>query len=180
MVVSSHRLASEVGVEVLRNGGNAVDAAIATGLALAVVHPSAGNLGGGGFMLVFTTNGEATVFDLREKAPLAAHRNMFLGPNGKYLKNSNHEGYRAVGVPGTVAGFDLALHRLGTRSWTELASPAIKLAEEGFPLSEVMAKEFRARKKDWLKCPASVIQPATGQRLGTADRRAPDGAAVGY
>ena len=156
MVVSSHRRASEAGVEVLRNGGNAVDAAIATGLALAVVHPSAGNLGGGGFMLVFMKSGEIVAFDFREKAPWAARPDMFLGANGKYLKDSNHEGYRSVGVPGTVAGFDLALNRFGTRPWKDLAAPAVRLAEDGFPLSEAMAKEFSKRRKDWRRCPAAA------------------------
>lgn len=156
MVVSAQRRASEAGVEVLRRGGNAVDAAIATGLALAVVHPSAGNLGGGGFMLVFTKSGEVVALDFRETAPQGARADMFLGRNGKYVKNSNHDGYRAVGVPGTVAGFDLARTRFGTRSWAELAAPAVKLAEEGFPLTETMAKEFGKRRKDWLKCPAAA------------------------
>ncbi|MBI5386760.1 MAG: gamma-glutamyltransferase [Verrucomicrobia bacterium] len=156
MVVSSQRLASEIGADVLREGGNAVDAAVATGLALAVVHPSAGNLGGGGFMLVFTKSGEVTAFDFRETAPLAARADMFLGPNGKYRKDSNHDGYRAVGVPGTVAGFDLALNRFGSRSWKELAAPAVLLAEDGFPLTDAMANEFRKRKKEWLKFPSSA------------------------
>jgi gamma-glutamyltranspeptidase / glutathione hydrolase len=140
MVVSAQRRASEVGVRVLQEGGNAVDAAIATGLALAVVHPSAGNLGGGGFMLVMTKHGEATAFDFREKAPAQARPDMYLDASGSYLPNSNHEGYRAVGVPGTVAGFDLALKRFGTRSWNQLAAPAGQLAEEGFPLGESMAR----------------------------------------
>lgn len=156
MVVSAHRLASELGAEVLRSGGNAVDAAIVTGLALAVVHPSAGNLGGGGFMLVFTRQGEVVAFDFREKAPLAARANMFLDAGGQYVTNSNHEGYRAVGVPGTVAGFDLALRRFGSRSWKELAAPAVTLAENGFPLSAALAREFQKRETNWLKYPASA------------------------
>jgi gamma-glutamyltranspeptidase/glutathione hydrolase len=156
MVVSSHRLASEVGLEVLRQGGKAVDAALATGLALAVVHPSAGNLGGGGFMLIFREDGEVVAFDFRETAPRAAGPGMFLDARGDYLKNSNHEGYRTVGVPGTVAGFALALNRFGTRTWSELAAPAVRLAEEGFPLTENMAKDFKERRKDWRKYPASA------------------------
>jgi len=155
MVVSSHALASEVGVQVMREGGNAVDAAVATGLALAVVHPSAGNIGGGGFMVVFTKSGEVTTFDFREKAPEAANKNMYLDSNGNYIKDSNHEGYRSVGVPGTIAGFDLALKRFGTRSWTNLTAPAIKLAEEGFALSAPLAERFSKLKADWKKYPAS-------------------------
>ncbi|HEX9614051.1 MAG TPA: gamma-glutamyltransferase, partial [Bacteroidota bacterium] len=93
MVVSSHFLASEVGVQVLRNGGNAVDAAVATGLALAVVHPAAGNIGGGGFMIVCTADGKVTSFDFREKAPLTADKRMYLDSSGAYIRNLNHEGY---------------------------------------------------------------------------------------
>ncbi|MBI5464536.1 MAG: gamma-glutamyltransferase [Ignavibacteriales bacterium] len=156
VVVSSHYLASELGVQVLKNGGNAVDAAVATGLALAVVHPSAGNIGGGGFMIVYTTTGEVTAFDFREKAPLAAHGKMYLDNNEKYINDLNHEGYLSVGVPGTVAGFDLALKRFGTKSWKELAAPAVALAEEGFLLSASMANEFTSYEKDWKKYPSSA------------------------
>ena len=156
MVVSSHYLASEVGVEVLKHGGNAVDAAVATGLALAVVHPAAGNIGGGGFMIVFTKSGEVTAFDFREKAPLAAHEKMYLDKNGKYIEDLDHEGYLAVGVPGTVAGFDLAVKRFGKKSLKELIAPAIKLAEQGFPLSAAMAEGFADYKKDWMIYPSSA------------------------
>lgn len=155
MVVSSHRLASKAGVEVMQSGGNAVDAAIATGLALAVVHPSAGNIGGGGFMIVHTAGGEVAAFDFREKAPGAAHERLFLDANGKYTGNANHEGYLSVGVPGTVAGFDLALKKFGTKSWKELVAPAVKLAEEGFELSAPLAGAIGRLKKDWDKYPAS-------------------------
>lgn len=156
MVVSSHVLASEVGVSVLRSGGNAVDAAVATGLALAVVHPAAGNIGGGGFMIVFTKDGEVTTFDFREKAPQAATRGMYTDSTGTYIEDLNHEGYLSIGVPGTVAGFDLALKRFGTRSWKELTAPAVKLAEEGFPLSWDMVDDFRYLKEDWKKYPSSA------------------------
>jgi gamma-glutamyltranspeptidase / glutathione hydrolase len=152
MVVSSHHLASQVGVDVMRSGGNAIDAAIATGLALAVVHPSAGNIGGGGFMVVFTKNGEITTFDFREKAPQAAHERMFTGDG----KTNHHEGYQSVGVPGTIAGFDLALRRLGTKKWRHLTAPAMKLAEHGFPLSASQADAFAKLKTDWQKYPASA------------------------
>ncbi|MEP0821632.1 MAG: gamma-glutamyltransferase, partial [Ignavibacterium sp.] len=156
MVVSSHVLASEVGVSVLRSGGNAVDAAVATGLALAVVHPAAGNIGGGGFMIVFTKDGEVTTFDFREKAPLAATRGMYTDSTGTYIEDLNHEGYLSIGVPGTVAGFDLALKRFGTRSWKDLAAPAVKLAEDGFPLSWDMVDDFKYLKEDWKKYPSSA------------------------
>lgn len=152
MVVSSHHLASEVGVDVMRAGGNAVDAAIATGLALAVVHPSAGNIGGGGFMVVFTKSGEVTTFDFREKAPLAAHERMFTGDG----KTNHHEGYKSVGVPGTIAGFDLALQRFGTKKWRDLTAPAIRLAENGFELSAAQADAFARLKNDWQKYPSSA------------------------
>jgi len=156
MVVSSHPLASEAGVEVMKKGANAIDAAVATGLALAVVHPAAGNIGGGGFMVIVTKEGKATTIDFREKAPGTAHRNMYLDKSGKYLEDSNHEGYRAVGVPGTVAGFDLALKKYGTKSWKELAGPAIRLAEAGFKLSRAMGNDFRSLKNDFRKYPASA------------------------
>jgi gamma-glutamyltranspeptidase/glutathione hydrolase len=151
MVVSSHSLASEVGLEVLRSGGNAVDAAIATGLALAVVHPSAGNIGGGGFMLIMLKNGGVTSFDFRETAPLAASPEMFAK-----LDNSNHEGYKSIGVPGTIAGFDAALKGSGSKPLKELIAPAIKLADEGFALSDAQAVAFAKLKADWKKYPSSA------------------------
>lgn len=156
MVVSSHRLASEAGVQALQSGGNAVDAAVATGMALAVTHPSAGNIGGGGFMVVYSKSGEVTTFDFREKAPMAATERMYLDASGNYLKDSNHEGYRAVGVPGTVAGFDLALKRFGTKSWHELTEPAVRLAENGFPLSPALAGAFARFRTNWEKYPAGA------------------------
>src|SRR5688572_2093293 len=168
MVVSSHALASEVGVNVLRKGGNAVDAAVATGIALAVVHPSAGNIGGGGFMVVFTKSGEVTTFDFREKAPLSAHELMFTGDG----KTNHHEGYKSVGVPGTVAGFDLALKRFGTKSWNELTAPAVRLAERGVELSPAMAKAFERLKDDWEKYPpsAKVFLKRNGTAFSAAER----------
>jgi len=156
MVVSSHYLASEVGVKVLKSGGNAVDAAVATGLALAVVHPAAGNLGGGGFMIVCTKDGQVTAFDFREKAPAAADERMYLDAHGNYIDDLNHEGYLAVGVPGTVAGFDLALKKFGKKSWKELAAPAVELAEKGFILSWGMTDDFRYLQEDFKKYPASA------------------------
>ena len=156
MVVSARSLASEAGVEIMKNGGNAIDAAIATGLALAVVQPGAGNIGGGGFMVVVMKDGRSSAFDFREKAPGAARKNMYLDAAGKYIRNSNHEGYRAVGVPGTVAGFDVALKKLGTKSWKELTRPAIRLAEEGFRLSHAMGADFKNMRKDFARYPSTA------------------------
>ncbi|HEY6227578.1 MAG TPA: gamma-glutamyltransferase, partial [Verrucomicrobiae bacterium] len=151
MVVSSHALASEVGVDVLRSGGNAVDAAIATGLALAVVHPSAGNIGGGGFMLVMLKDGSVTSFDFRETAPAAASAEMYAS-----LDNSNHEGYKSIGTPGTLAGFNAALKKFGRKPLKDLIAPAVKLAEDGFPLSPAQASAFAKLKPDWQKYPTSA------------------------
>ncbi|MDZ7268217.1 MAG: gamma-glutamyltransferase [candidate division KSB1 bacterium] len=156
MVVSSHRLASEVGVQILQNGGNAVDAAIATGFALAVTLPSAGNLGGGGFMIVHMADGRISAFDFREKAPAAAHAKMYLNAAGVYDEPINHEGYLAIGVPGTVAGFFLAHERFGRKAMKELIAPAIKLAEQGFPVSWGLHEDFRYLKEEFLKYPASA------------------------
>ncbi len=156
MVVSSHKLASEAGVRILKDGGNAVDAAIATGLTLAVVHPAAGNIGGGGFMIVYTKDGKVTAFDFREKAPLAAHHRMYVDSAGDYIDESSHEGYLAIGIPGTIAGFDLAHKRFGTKPWKELVEPALDFADNGFPLSWSMADDFKYLKDDFRKYPSSA------------------------
>ncbi|QXD16359.1 gamma-glutamyltransferase [Rhodocaloribacter litoris] len=144
MVVSTHYLASEVGVDVLRRGGNAVDAAVATAFALAVVHPAAGNIGGGGFLVYHGADGTVTAFNFREKAPLAATETMFLDEHGEIRDNANHEGPLSVGVPGTVAGLWLAHRRLGTLPWADLVEPAVRLAREGFPVSWDLADDLRA------------------------------------
>ncbi|MBK7476561.1 MAG: gamma-glutamyltransferase [Haliscomenobacter sp.] len=133
MVVSSHYLASEAGKEALRKGGNAIDAAVATAFALAVTLPSAGNIGGGGFLVSYGADGKTTTFNFREKAPLAASATMYLDENGAIRNNSNHEGLLSVGVPGTVAGLWMAHQRLGSLPWAELVQPAVDLAEKGFP-----------------------------------------------
>jgi gamma-glutamyltranspeptidase/glutathione hydrolase len=134
MVSSVSEIASQVGVDVLKRGGNAVDAAVAVGLALAVVWPSAGNLGGGGFMVIRLANGKATAIDYREMGPAAAHRNVYLDEKGEYIKESSTYGHRAAGVPGTVAGLAYALEKYGTMKWADVAEPARKLAAEGFPV----------------------------------------------
>jgi len=135
MVVSSNVLASQVGVDILKKGGNAIDASIATAFALAVTHPSAGNIGGGGFLVFMNAAGEATTIDFREKAPLAATAKMFLDNDGKLIEESNHNGLKAVGVPGTVAGLYLAHQKYGKLTWNELVQPAVDLAKKGFVMT---------------------------------------------
>lgn len=139
MVVSEHPEASRAGAEVLAAGGNAVDAAIATGFALAVTHPSAGNIGGGGFMVIRFPDGASTALDFRERAPGAAYPEMFVGPDGEYSSEIHHRSHRAVGVPGTVAGFDKAHKLYGAMNWERLVYPSVVLAEDGFELSERLA-----------------------------------------
>jgi gamma-glutamyltranspeptidase/glutathione hydrolase len=135
MVVSVNPIASRVGADVLARGGNAVDAAVAVALALAVTWPCAGNLGGGGFLLVRRADGRAELIDYRETAPARAAREMYLDAHGQLQRGASTVGPRAVAVPGTVAGLALALERHGTRPWAELVEPARKLAAEGYPLT---------------------------------------------
>ena len=158
MVVSSNIIASEVGAEVLRAGGNAVDAAIATGFALAVVHPTAGNIGGGGFMVIRFPDGTATALDFREKAPLAAHPEMFLDEKGEYSREIHHNSHLAVGVPGTVAGFALAHEKYGSGDWARLVNPAVGLAGEGFRLTEALAGSFGYAVRSMEAYPASLAK----------------------
>ena len=151
MVVSQRMIASEVGAQILKDGGNAVDAAVATGLALAVVLPRAGNLGGGGFMIVHLKDKNETIaIDYREKAPAGAFRDLFLDEEGNYDKKKAQFSLLSAGVPGSVAGFHHALINYGTLSWEEILKPAIKLAEEGFEIPHDLAntlasKRYRAR-----------------------------------
>ena len=135
MVVSTQYIASEVGRDILMKGGNAVDAAVATAFALAVVHPAAGNVGGGGFLVYHGVDGETTAFNFREKAPAAAHANMFLDEDGNLDENKHHRELTSSGVPGTVAGLALAHERLGSLPWADLVEPAVRLAEGGFPFT---------------------------------------------
>ncbi len=135
MVVSVHPLASAAGIEMLHAGGNAVDAAVATAFVLAVVHPQAGNIGGGGFMLLRMANGEAHFLDFREKAAAAASHNMFLDAQGKIIEDASLVGYRAAGVPGSVAGLNAALKKWGKLPLAQVMAPAIRLAHEGFTLA---------------------------------------------
>lgn len=170
MVVSSHYLASQVGQQILADGGNAVDAAIGTAFALAVTLPSAGNIGGGGFLVYHGAEGKVTSFNFREKAPLAATADMYLDENGNIRDNTNHDGPLSVGVPGTVAGLWLAHQRLGSKPWPELVQPAIELAEQGFPSTwamqgilrfyqQVEGPEYEAAKKVFLKNGTDLYEP---------------------
>ncbi len=143
MVVSIHHLAADAGVEILKEGGNAVDAAVATGFALAVVHPAAGNLGGGGFMLIRDHAGKATFIDYREKAPLAATANMYLDAQGNVIPDASVLGYRSIATPGSVAGLAYAERKYGKLGLKRVMAPAIALARDGFALSEGEARELR-------------------------------------
>ncbi len=135
MVASVSEIASQVGVDVMKRGGNAIDAAVAVGLALAVVWPEAGNLGGGGFMMIRRTDGKAVAIDYREMAPAKAHRNIYLDAKGDYIKDSSVVGHKAAGVPGTVAGMAHALEKYGTMKWADVCEPARRLAAGGFTVS---------------------------------------------
>jgi gamma-glutamyltranspeptidase / glutathione hydrolase len=156
IVTSASRLASEVGVDVLKQGGNAVDAAIATAFALAVTWPTAGNIGGGGFLVFHAEDGFATTFDFREKAPLAATETLFVGEDGTVAHNHNHRGLLSTGVPGTVAGLYLAHQRLGSLPWADLVAPSVKLAREGIPITYALHDGFRRNLRFWHLYPSSA------------------------
>ncbi len=162
MVVSTNTIASEAGARVLAAGGNAVDAAIATGFALAVVDPRAGNIGGGGFMVVRFADGTSTAFDFREKAPLAAHPEMWLDANGEYSSDRHHRSHLAVGVPGTVAGFALAHNRYGGMEWPDLVEPAVRLAGEGFAVTPGLARSLSGALDQLGRYPASLAAFSRG------------------
>ena len=151
MVATDEGLGSRAGVEILQKGGNAVDAAVATAFALAVVEPAAGNIGGGGFMLVRMADGRSSFLDYREVAPGKATRDMYIKPDGKLDTEASVIGYKSVAVPGTVAGLELALKTFGTMKLADVMAPAIRLAENGFPVSERLAREFAEQKKDLQK-----------------------------
>ena len=147
MVVSQRMIASKVGAEILAQGGNAVDAAVATGLALAVVLPRAGNLGGGGFMVIYLKEEDKTIaIDYREKAPSAATRDLFLDENGDYDRKKAQFSLLSAGVPGSVAGFHHALTRYGTLTWEEVLQPAIALAEDGFVIPHDLANTLASKR----------------------------------
>ncbi len=158
MVVSAYPDASEAGADVLRAGGNAVDAAIATGLALAVTHPTAGNIGGGGFMIIRFPDGTSTAIDFREKAPLMAHPEMFLGEDGEYSYQIHHRSHLAVGVPGTVAGFALAHENYGVAGWETLVDASVTLARDGFVVSDRLSGSLAGRLDAFRDYPATHAQ----------------------
>ena len=141
MAVAMEAQAVDVGVAALQKGGNAVDAAVAMGFAMAATHPFAGNLGGGGFMLIRFADGRSTFIDFREMAPAKASRNMYLDAKGELTKDSI-EGWRSSGVPGTVRGFQMAVEKYGKRSWAESLAPAIQLAK-GFPVSYALSESLK-------------------------------------
>ena len=163
IVTSASRLASQAGVDAMQAGGNAVDAAIATAFALAVTWPTAGNIGGGGFMVYHGEDGDATTFDFREKAPLAATERMFLGLDGNVVNNSNHMGALSIGVPGTVAGLWKAHQERGSLPWEQLVAPAIKLAREGIPISYSLQSGFLRNKSRF------DLYPSSQQKFFKAD-----------
>jgi gamma-glutamyltranspeptidase/glutathione hydrolase len=143
IVVSVHELASRAGVEIMRAGGNAVDAAVATGFALAVVHPPAGNIGGGGFMLIRMAEGKTHFLDYREKAPAAATRDMYLDAKGNVIEGATEYGYKAIGVPGSVAGMVYAEQKFGKLALKQVMAPAIRLAHEGYALTWGEARDLQ-------------------------------------
>lgn len=192
MVVTAQHLATKVGVEVLKKGGNAIDAAVAVGYALAVVYPAAGNLGGGGFMNIHFADGRKTFLDFRERAPLAATRDMYLDAKGNVVKGASTLGHLAVAVPGTVAGLEAARERYATMPRAALVGPAIALAEQGFVLEAADARSLREASGDLRKDAASAAiflnngrAFVAGERLVQRDlaktlRHVSDGGADGF
>src|SRR5204863_4560942 len=165
IVASQNETASRIGADVIRDGGTAVDAAVATAFALAVVHPTAGNIGGGGFIVYRPASGEPVAYDFREVAPAKASATMFLA-DGKYDAERHHNSYLAVGVPGTVAGLHLAWKEQGKLPWKRLVDPAIALARDGFIVTEGLSRSLKSalrpdengRGGSMAKYPASVAQ----------------------
>src|SRR5580658_2182755 len=148
MVATDEVLGSQAGVEILKRGGNAVDGAVAVAFALAVVEPAAGNIGGGGFMLVRLADGRTTFFDYREVAPGKASRDMYIKPDGTLDKELSVIGYKAVAVPGTIAGLELALKTYGKLKLADVLAPALRLAEGGFPVSEKLARQLSGERSE--------------------------------
>jgi gamma-glutamyltranspeptidase/glutathione hydrolase len=171
MVVTAQHLASQIGVDVLRKGGNAIDAAVAVGYALAVVYPTAGNLGGGGFMTIRFKDGKSTFLDFRERAPLASAKTMYLDKDGNPISGASTETYLAVGVPGTVAGLEEAREKYGSRGREELIEPALKLAREGFTLEVGDIMSFAEGNERLARDPAAAkIFLKDGKPLALGDR----------
>jgi gamma-glutamyltranspeptidase/glutathione hydrolase len=167
IVVCTSAPACDAGASVMLDGGNAVDAAVATAFTLAVTHPSAGNIGGGGFMIVRTAGGEVTTFDYRERAPLKSTRTMYLGKDGNIVRSLTSAGYLAPGVPGTVRGLEMAHKKFGKLPWKDVVMPAVLLAEQGFTISASLARGLNSEvQKGMSKFPASVAaygKPGGGQ-----------------
>jgi gamma-glutamyltranspeptidase/glutathione hydrolase len=196
MVVSAQHLATQVGVDVLKRGGNAVDAAVAVGYALAVVYPAAGNLGGGGFMTIQLADGRKTFLDFREAAPKAATPNMYLDKDGNVIKGLSTQGHLAVGVPGSVSGMEYAREKYGTMKRAELIGPAIQFAEQGFVLDQGDVDLLHTATKDFQQDPATrdiflkkgqpfevgekLVQPELAETLREIDRRGTDGFYKGW
>jgi gamma-glutamyltranspeptidase/glutathione hydrolase len=157
MVASQNEIASRIGADAIRDGGTAVDAAVATAFALAVVHPTAGNIGGGGFMIYRPAKGEAAAYDFREVAPAKASPTMFL-KDGKYSSDVHHNSHLAVGVPGTVAGLHMAWKEQGKLPWRRLVDPAIALARDGFMVTDGLSRSLKGALRQMQKYPASVAQ----------------------
>ena len=155
LAISSNVLANEIGQKVLEEGGNAIDAAVAVGYALAVVHPAAGNIGGGGFAVIHLANGENITLDFREKAPLKATRDMYLDESKEVIQDSSVIGYLAAGVPGTVAGMSEMLDKYGTKKLSDLIEPAIKLAQNGFQITDRQAETMLEVKDEFAKFASS-------------------------
>src|SRR3977135_233457 len=148
MVATDEALGSQAGVEIMKRGGNAVDAAVAVAFALAVVEPAAGNIGGGGFMLIRLANGKTAFLDYREVAPGKATRDMYIGKDGKLDAEASVIGYKSVAVPGTVAGLTLALKTYGSMKLADVMAPALLPAENGFPITQRPAHEFEQERPD--------------------------------
>jgi gamma-glutamyltranspeptidase/glutathione hydrolase len=157
MVITQSDIASQIGFDVIKSGGNAIDAAVATGFAMAVTHPTAGNIGGGGFIVYRPASGEPAAYDFREVGPSRSSPEMWL-TDGKYDFDKHHNSHLSVGVPGTVAGLHLAWKDAGSKPWKDLVEPAIKLARDGFEVSHGLARSLAGQLDDFKKYPASLAQ----------------------
>lgn len=165
MVVSAQQIASDIGLEILKKGGNAIDASIATAFALQVVHPFAGNIGGGGFIVFMNASGNVTTIDFREKAPLKAKSDMFLDEKGDLIENENHFTLKAVGVPGTVAGLWLAHQKYGKLPWQELVQPAIDVAMNGFEMTWYLHMDAQYYSKSGFEFMQTYFNDENGKRI---------------
>lgn len=177
MVVSASGIASDAGVEILRKGGNAIDAAVATAFALAVTWPSAGNIGGGGFIVYRDQNGAVTTFDFREKAPAAASADMYLDSAGNLIHNLNHRSILAVGIPGTVAGLYGAHQKYGKLPWAQVVRPAVRLAKKGFAFTYGIHRDAISHEQSWKQYPSTarvMFRGGGGHYLPGENFRQPD------